>query len=240
MYMMFESGLGRGHLDFQVDHTGASWDKKADFYGARVGCVSVNRHKRERGSKAMALRYANVLMFYGVATEEIGKVRPDIASQITSPLKRLPGESLIIFDPELVTLDIKTYMPGPETPWGYAFPRLMLAYAEDAQAGGCKADRILRSLDLLDETLEELGRKGTATTLLVAYAERLVRDGGMDSKAALANTISEPKWKQDTLHTHFGEIVAEMSLNAPVLWNAYTQMSSSDRVAKKIADITLE
>lgn len=236
--MDFEK-FGSGHLDLHgIDLHTASQNEIAEYVAERAGCPNGPAVIEERGAEVMAHRFGQIIEFYRWTVEEVRGVRPDIATSIESPLKRLSGEPLADFDPKWIPPENLTHIPGTETPWGYALPRLITYYIYDSKTPGSTIDRMVRALGYFDTTLRELTPQEGANRLLVKYAEKLTLQGKADPKAILKNTISDVKLKQDSFFTYFREIGYELRENAPVLWDTYSRMSPAEKTVLRIAKIS--
>ncbi len=235
--MQLPETFGNGHMNLDgINLLSATDTEKAKYFGKRVGCPSVLSLVQERGGDSMAKRYAEILLYYPMILDSVRKVRPDIASQIEGPLDRLPNEPLTVYDKEWIPRENLTQIPGPETPWGYALPRLVTAYTYESKTEGDNGDRLSRVLTYFDKTLAQLTNIDNADSLLLKFAERLVTEGNADPKLMLRRTISQGKMVQDSFYTYFRRIVESMEKHAPMLFDAYNSLGAQQKKDLGIAN----
>ena len=222
--MEFLKEFGDGHANIPKNVT--SWDDQslAEHFGGHVSCPVVNTLVKERSAQVMAERYLEILIYYQVVIDYLHS-RPDIALEIVSPLDGLAGEPLTGYDADWIPPENLTVIPGPETPVGYALPRLITFFGGERKAENHSA-KIIEALTLLEATITELNPDDTSFDLLLKYAEKLVVIGLADPLAVLKNTISAGKMRQDSFYTYFGEIVALMPSQAPTLAKIYSDLTS--------------
>ncbi len=229
--------FGKGHMDLEgVDLENTTPTQQAEYFGSRVGCPSVPSLVQERGAGDMAKRYAEILLYYPLVLDSVKKVRPDVASQIEGPINRLPGEPLAVFDKGWIPSENLAKVPGPETPWGYALPRLVTAYIWESKTEGTPADRLSRVLTFFDDTLDNLDTEDGPNALLLKFAEKLTTEGKASPQLILRRTISQGKMEQDSFYTYFKQIIGDIEHDAPTLFAIYKSLSVEDKKKLGIAN----
>ncbi len=231
--------FGCGHLWLDaIDLSQASDTAKAEHFGSNLGCPVVPRLIRERGPREMASRYAEVLFASLFALTRIRGIRPDIASEIDSPIKRKPSENLADFDNNWIPQRNKIIIPAPETPVGYHLPRQIVLLTREAPLNMSPVDRLDLADDLLYSTVANLGPQDHANQLLVKFGESIATKTGIDPRSILRRTISHGKMLQDNLQNRFKTIVQLMQTQAPTLYATYSKLSSDEKFGLGIAEIT--
>lgn len=227
--------FGSGRMN--LDNLPVTIDEQARYFGERVGCPVVPALIKGRGPEAMAKRYGEILFYYGYILKVISSLRPDIAKQISEPVARDDSENLVDFDDEWIPPWNKDIIPGTETPWGFALPRLMISYATDSHGfDEPRVDSWVRALTILDKVVEELKNDDKANELMVKFAESLV-SAGASAEIILKRTISAGKMRQDSMEKRFREIIKVMSQHAPVLWETYKNLDADRRDELGIANL---
>ncbi len=235
--MQWLENFGRGHLDLEgIDLGNTNPTQQAEYFGGKVGCPSVPSLVNERGAEIMAKRYAEILLYYSLMIETVEKVRPDIAAQIEGPLDRIPGEPLAVYDDTWIPVENLSKVPGPETPWGYALPRLVTAYMRESNTEGDLGDRLSRALTYFDDVLASLENGDNAHSLLLKFAEKLATKGKANAQLILKRTISQGKMEQDSFYTYFQEVITDMKNTAPTLFASYEALNDQQKKDLGIAN----
>lgn len=235
--MTLLENFATGHLNLEGIPDNTPDKEKAFYLGERLGCPVVPTLVEERGAENMAHRYAEVIFYYGYILDTLARKNPSIAKEISEQIIREEDEKLAGYDEGWVPEWNKQIIPGTETPWGYALPRLLISYATDKHGfTESKQEVWVRALLVLDEVADNLEASDTANEFLVKFAEALTETGA-DPKIILAKTMSAGKLRQDTVHRRFAKIAAAMAQHAPTLWAVYEGLSSEEKSQLGIADV---
>jgi hypothetical protein len=266
--LMVERNFGTGHLDLRdiyslegrftqiARHLGERlgfpnvlglrrklFTQIARHLGERLGCPITPRLLEERNHEELAKRYAEIILYYQLLLDRVGVDHPRLYEQIINGETRKVEEIPKGYDEGWVPDWFAERVPGTETHWGYALPRLLISYSF-GEASGTRGDkpldRLVNASGFFDDVLDELGDGEVADELLLGFAEKLVVDGGADPRVVLRRTISAGKLELDSMHTQFSRVVEKMEENAPVLWGEYCKMTSDERNECGVADITVE
>ncbi len=159
-------------------------------------------------------RYDECNFVFGLICEHVKK-KPELYRQLVSPVKRLPGERVGVFEQGRVPISYKEEMSPLSTIWGYALPRIFIEQAgrEEERTIG----RYFRGIDLLDQAIDE---SKTPIELLISFAEKITKRDA-DKDVVLGHIFEPEVMKEEQCFEMQAEISRALRRLAPRLWRHY-------------------
>lgn len=150
------------------------------------------------------------------------RLNPELYDLLVTPVPRLPGEPVGVYEPKAVPPSHKYQMSPLSTPWGYALSRVLIE--QFGRDENCSGARINEGLEILTEVIQ---MSQTPIELLANLAEIVTTRGQADPTEVLNHILAPGILNEENCRTMFREIVDMLKIKAPKLWSQYEKIAQS-------------
>ena len=164
---------------------------------------------------------------------DMARRKPFLYWTLTTSIRRESSEQIDLnsFEKRAVPDSHLKIMSPLSRPEGYALPRVLIEIK--GRGSDRSPERYFRAIDMLEDAIDI---SSDSIQLLSELSKRAV-NSGVDAKIILGHVLASGIMDEENCKKIYQEIIGDLKVNAPVVWDCYNSLSSEERMANGIINL---